>query len=267
MEKSNLVKGFIFFHKEVPYGIWSDEIYTPLQVNTDEIGRISVYGGVADNECEDSISRWNNLWAENTGTYYIWKTLPQDCKYVVQMQYRRRLDIRTEDEINKIFERYKAVVPQPIFFQVGTLRTQYAACHSVLDLERGEKIVKRLYPEYCEDFDRHINHGKEIYNSNGFALRAEDYKAYCGWLFNILSEFKKEMGWEKPEDVTEYVAGQIKAGLRRNLDNQGTKNNALRYQSQIFGFLSERLFTLWIKHNFKPEELLKIPYHKLENCF
>ena len=55
MEKS--ADCVIFYHKEVPYGIWEDEIWTPLEVGASL--REKVYDfGFRDNEGEN-ISKWN----------------------------------------------------------------------------------------------------------------------------------------------------------------------------------------------------------------
>ena len=48
---------------------------------------------------------------------------------------------------------------------------------------------------------------------------------------------------------------------------QDTKNipaEAVKWQCSIGGFLSERLWTLWLQHNFSEEKILKLPYIKME---
>ena len=65
---------YVIYHKEVPYGIWSNEIWTPLQVGVENHGKITEYGGCYDNE-GDNISIWNPNFAELTGLYWIWSNL------------------------------------------------------------------------------------------------------------------------------------------------------------------------------------------------
>lgn len=266
MKKSERVKGYIFWHKETPYGVWNDEIWTPIQANTEENGRIETYGGVADNEGEDNISEWNNFFAEATCMYWIWKNHPKDCDYILQSQYRRRLDVHTEAELDEIFKNHKVLVAAPTSFGC-TVFNQYAACHSKEDLFKIKKILYELYPEYKHSWIQYIEGGKFLYYSNGVSMRKEDYDAYCKWLFSLLFELKKEMEWKSPEDVTDFIQRQIACKVRPNRDNKGQPDNAVRYQSQIGGFLSERLLTLYLRHNYKPAEIATVQYTKMETCF
>lgn len=263
MEKSKVFRGYIVYHKEVPYGVTNNELYTPIQANAAKNGKITAYGGVYDDE-GDNISEWNTVFAETTCLYWIWKHHPE-CKYVGFYQYRRRFDIQTEEQLEDIFKKHKAVAVWPLRFN-APIRWQYGACHSIKDLDRVEMIVKRLYPDYAESWDKYINNGCELHYSNGVVMAAKDFDAYCEWLFSILFEFKDEMGWNTPEDVRAYVEKEIKDCIRVNRNGKGSTADAVRYQTQIFGFLSERLFTLYLKHNYKRDDIYAIPYTKMEKC-
>jgi hypothetical protein len=39
---------------------------------------------------------------------------------------------------------------------------------------------------------------------------------------------------------------------------------AVKWQSEIGGFLGERIWTLWLQHNFAQEKIYKLPYIKME---
>lgn len=250
----------ILYHKEVPYGLWDNEIWTPLEVGA--ALREPVYDfGYRDNE-GDNISEWNLLFAETTGIYWNWKHLTGK-KYAGQVQYRRRFYIGSEEELDKIFSQYRVIAARPLPLSV---KTQYCKCHNAGDLEWIKEIIHRLYPEYDESWDKYIENGRLLFYSNGFIMKEEDYAKYCEWLFSILFEYKRLKGFETVEDVKAFIKYQIDNGLRPNADSNGKCDNALNYQSQICGFLSERLYTLYLLHNYKWEDIAILPYYKLENC-
>ena len=129
-----------------------------------------------------------------------------------------------------------------------------------------KEIVHRLHPDYDQSWNYFIENGKVLFYSNGFIMKEEDYAKYCEWLFSILFEYKRLKGFETVEDVKKFVQEQIDNGLRPNADSNGKRDNALNYQSQICGFLSERLYTLYLLHNYKWEDIAILPYYKLEKC-
>ena len=263
MEKSKVFRGYIVYHKEVPYGVTNNELYTPIQANAAKNGKITAYGGVYDDE-GDNISEWNTVFAETTCLYWIWKHHPK-CKYVGFYQYRRRFDIQSEGQIEDIFKEHKAVAVEPLRFTIP-VKWQYASCHSIKDLDRVEMIVKRLYPDYAESWDKYINEGCELHYALGVIMPSKDFDTYCEWLFSILFAFRDEMGWQRPEDARTLVEKEINGGFRGNRDGNGSTADAVRYQTQILGFLSERLFSLYLKHNYEKGELFTLPYSKLEDC-
>lgn len=263
MEKSKVFRGYIAYHKEVPYGVTNNELYTPIQVNSAKNGEITLYGGVHDNE-GDNISDWNGVTGEVSGIFWIWKHRPE-CRYVGFSQYRRRFDIQSEEQIEDIFKEHKVVAVEPLRFNIP-VKWQYASCHSIKDIERVESIVKRLYPDYAESWNKYINEGCELHYANGVIMPSKDFDTYCEWLFSILFAFRDEMGWQRPEDARTLVEKEINDGFRGNRDGNGSTDDAVRYQTQILGFLTERLFTLYLKRNYSSEEIMTLPYTKFENC-
>ena len=67
------------------------------------------------------------------------------------------------------------------------------------------------------------------------------------------------------EDLINHVKYNMEVGkyIRYN-DVNNIHPDAIKWQCSIGGFLSERLWTLWLQHNFKDERILKLPYIKME---
>ena len=59
------------------------------------------------------------------------------------------------------------------------------------------------------------------------------FKSYCEWLFSVLERLENK------------ICGEL---VNRN-----------SYQKRVFGFLSERLLTIWIMKNISKRELLELP--------
>lgn len=102
-------------------------------------------------------------------------------------------------------------------FEDCTLGEQYASSHYANDLLKVRDIIQAKTPEYLLSFDLVMN-SNSGYFTNMFVTRKNILSDYCQWLFAILFEL------EKIVDISTYDA----------------------YQSRIFGFLSERLFNVWL---------------------
>lgn len=96
------------------------------------------------------------------------------------------------------------------------------------------KILFIKYPQYMDIFYKVMN-GNSGYFLNMFVMRKKVFNNYCKWLFSILFETERSI----------------------NLKEYDT------YQSRIFGFLSERLFNVWLEYqNLKSIELPVITIRK-----
>lgn len=262
MEK--LTDCVILYHKKIDYPLWDNEVWTPLEVGAALREPLYDFGlrDSVDPATEENISAWNAFFAETTGIFWNWKHL-DDKKYAGNIQYRRRFNINTFEELENIFAEHNVIAAEPLNLVVSVKR-QYALCHNATDMDILKKIVLRLFPDYKESWNKYIENGRRLYYSNGFIMKEEDYARYCEWLFAILFEFKRIMAWKSVEDLNKYVEGQIKAHLRPNRNGYNRPEGAVEYQRQIGGFLSERLWTLYLQHNFKPEEIKCLPYLKME---
>ncbi len=253
MEKRKDIEGYIFCHKLVPYGVWDNKLYTPLEVGA--ALREPLFE-LRDNTGEN-ISALNVFYAENTGSYWIWKHHSKEAKYILQCQYRRRLEFDEDLDFCQFFKDYDVIVASPLMLLNTPIYQQYANCHSEEDIRLVEEIIKEKFPEYSESFERYIKFGSFLFYSNGFVMRSEDYDRYAEWLFAILDEFRYRKGWDTEERILADISTEIKRKKR-----PGTRG--ARYQAQLGGFLSERLLTLYILHNFDKKRIMCRDYKKFE---
>lgn len=226
MAKRKDARIYLLYHKDVDYGLWDNSLYEPKSVFDSKIGEL------------------NPIYCEMSGTFDIWKRHPKSLKYIGQCQYRRRLELEEDFDFEGFFKEADILVADPIYFQTS-VREQYANCHNVEDLDKMEKILKEKYPEYSEDWNNRIKGGNVLFYSQGWVMKAEDFDIYCKWLFSLLKEFCKREKIETVEAARKHVE---EAAITWKY-----KCNPIdvTYQTRICGYLAERLFTLYVFHNFK----------------
>ena len=128
----------------------------------------------------------------------------------------------TDKEIAELLNKCDVVVPKKRNYYIETIWSHYEHAHNIKDLNETKCIIEEKHPEYIESFNK-VMSGKTLYLYNMFIMNKEDFDSYCEWLFNILFEL------ESRTDLSEYDA----------------------YQSRIYGFISERLFNVWLLNNKK----------------
>ena len=100
------------------------------------------------------------------------------------------------------------------------MQEDYTKFHHFSDYSECRNIIKEKYPEYIAAFDT-FSKSKELFQYNMFISTYSILDSYCHWLFDILFELERRV------DISNY-------------DD---------YNKRIFGFLSERLFNVWLIHN------------------
>ena len=273
--KSDDVKIYSLCYTKKDFQFLEDSVITPLQVGAANGTEVCA---LKDN-VGDNISDKNYLYIENTGTYWIWKNV-KGCKYKGQMQYRRPLSGVTEEmDFDKIFDEYDVITCEPFYhpdhkeptetekmvIPADTVEQGYAFSNCLDDLLICEMGVKMLYPDYAEDWDKYIKNGPNLYYSNGFIMKAGDYDKYCEFLFKNLEMYLKFTNINSEQTLLEHVKYNLEVGkYPRYKNTQQIPEQAVKWQMSILGFLSERLWTLWLQHNFKQERIYKAPYIKME---
>ncbi len=212
---------YIISHKQTAYP--SLDGYNLIQVGAYNKEH---YCEINDAE-NDNISQKNPFFCELTGLYWIWKNIKKD-DYIGIVHYRRFFTdsffedhFLTEKKIKKILKRYDVILPIKTKLKSQTVREQFLEnTGTEYDLQILESVIKDTYPDYydsyCKVFDGYV-----CYFRNMFITSKSIYDNYCQWLFNILFEVEKRI------DITNY-------------DD---------YHKRIYGFLAERLLTVYILNN------------------
>lgn len=207
---------FTMTHKkfEVP----ADKLYQPLQVGS----ALSQDLGYWRDDEGENISEWNRYYSELTGFYWIWKNYKKD-DYIGTCHYRRYLINREE----KVFteKEYEALLQE--YDLITTLRVQlnnsyhygFAANHNIAALDMTGEVIRELYPEYYENFEKLV-WGNETYFGNILVTSHALFDAYTEWLFTIFFEVAKRIDLETDEDD---------------------------YHKRVFGFISEFLLLVFVR--------------------
>ena len=209
----------IYTITHVPFTPPEDPVYVPLQVGC---AAKPDYGYLKDNT-GDNISAKNSRYSELTGLYWIWKN-HADTDYIGLCHYRRYFlnnagELMTQADYLELLSKYDVIIARP---QTGqhSYRTVYKRAHDIHNLEQTGLVLRELYPEYDADFQEIIA-GNCCYVGNLFVAPKALFCAYCQWLFTLFQALESRIRTD-------------------NLDD---------YHKRVFGFLSEQLLFVWIRHN------------------
>lgn len=235
------IKILVATHKK--YWMPDDDVYLPIHAGRE--GKAEI-GYIGDNT-GDNISAKNANYCELTGLYWAWKNLK--CDYIGLCHYRRYFaskNLHTSNaekkkavilhrvDYEKLLQEYDVILPVKRNYYIETVRSQYEHAHNKRDLDEAERIIKELYPEYSEAFEKVMGRTK-LHILNMFVMNKVLFNEYCNWLFSILFELEKRI------DISSY--------------NQ--------YEARVFGFISERLFNVWIeKRRLKVKEVPVLFFEK-----
>lgn len=213
---------YIVTHKD--YIFPNDGYYLPIQV-----GNVFNNDLLSDNSL-DNISSKNKNYCELTALYWIWKNIKEENIGLVH--YRRYFTVSEEDGldfngvyipnkhyIDGVLEKFDLILPEKVDLKIPMYR-HWGRCHNIDDWVNIGKIINQIYPEYIESYNK-VSQSNSLFLYNMFLGKKEIIDSYCAWLFDILFLYEKQL------DIDSYES----------------------YQSRIYGFLSERLFNVWVEHN------------------
>lgn len=224
---------YIATHK--PFKIPEIDYYCPIQVNACKNKKfLQIRDDMGIN-----ISHKNNRFCELTALYWIWKN-DFASQYIGLCHYRRYFkfkkswnyylksvfekkclndkDIMVNDDIFRLLRKNYVIVPKKYKLGKMTVEQHYCRFHSEEDLRILKGIVIKKYPEYINAWDS-VFRRKWMYAYNMFIMDKKLFQQYMAWLFDILFAVEKRV---PPKlDV---------------------------YQNRTFGFMSERLFNVFLFH-------------------
>lgn len=222
----NKIKIFVITHKK--YKFPENEIYIPLHVGKNNKESLGYIG----DDTGDNISYKNSNYCELTGLYWMWKNV-NDCNIIGLNHYRRYFTIKnnifekdkfklilTTEQIENLMNNYDIVVSNKKRILFKNVYQNYAQQHYIKDLDKCKEIISKKCPEYIDSFDKIMNQNK-MSICNMFITKKEIMDNYSKWLFDILFELEKNI------DMTGYS----------------------KLQKRVYGFLSERLFNVWLEKN------------------
>lgn len=248
--KNKDIQIFCFSHKIPEVSLVDDYYHTPVEVGS--ALREEHFGKLLDNE-GDNISDQNPYWRELTGMYYLWKNI-HDVKYIGLEHYGRRWNLPIKDVLSGFEGGAIEVIAHPMKFET-TIKEHYKNCHSESDFNVMESVVKELYPEYTEDFDKFINNGKTLLSNNNYIMSKANYDKMCEFVFSILVEILNRLGVFSLEEAKSHAEQFCVKG--------SPYGNWIDYQAAFPGFMAERLTSLWCLHNFKTIKVAE--YKELKN--
>lgn len=271
MKEKEILKIYCFYYKPCEI-IVHDKCYLPIWVGKSTNNN---YPELTGDNTGDNISSKNKYYSELTGLYWVWKNTNTDivgsCHYrryftnakepfLYQLKrllyytfglnkkrfgliYTKNISfwknkILSESETIELLKNYDAILPLRRKFKY-TLKEHYRRYHDLKELDLVNAILEEFCPEYISSFNQMLK-GKRLFANNMFILKLETFEELMKWLFHILFEIEKRI------DL----------------------NNFQGYKERIFGFLSERLITLWIYHNkinFKELPLIYFKQLKTKN--
>lgn len=216
------MKIYVVAHKKVQNPLPKN--YEYVQVNA--VNNPKIYPLTDDTG--DNISAKNPNYCELTASYWIWKNDKEND--VVGLAHYRRFFTT-----NKFSSSYKKYLNSPQiekdlsrydFIATKQYKTSCTTKEHLLqsvrekDFDLLRKVFNDYFPEYLNSFDQVFN-GRKGYLLNMFICKKPLWDEYYAWLFSV---------FDKLEPLVDMTGYSIQ-------------------EQRLYGYLSERLFTVFVKQN------------------
>lgn len=226
----------ICYHKN--FDFLQNEVLKPIQVGASVSG---LELGIMKDNSGDNISDKNKYFSELTALYHLWKNCDDD--YVGLMHYRRLLDLGcghirwvnsfpediadilclNRSSLSANFYDCDIILPMKrVIPKCKSSYDYYKKKHYISDLDRTLEIIKEKSPQIYDTALDVLKNQKEMYLYNMFISSKEFLNSYAAWLFDILFTLESE--------------------IQTDIEKREP------YQQRVYGFLSERLFTVYVEY-------------------
>ena len=183
-------------------------------------------------------SKWKQSYGEIKGYDVL---MESEDDIVGLCQYRRYFTI-DEKQIQHIVTNNDTIIVKQTMVSNNVLE-HYKNCHNINDLNLIIEIIKQKYPQYIQTIEHSIKSGGSLFIGNMFIMNKEAFDKYYFFLMDVLDAFNEIRGFNNSDDVYKYVHDNYK-------NYKNASNNNIFYQTRLKGFLAERIFTIYVMHNF-----------------
>jgi len=166
------------------------------------------YGKMSDDTGEN-ISDKNRIFAELTGSYWIWKNR-QDSEYKGLCHYRRHFVI-SQEEIMALADNLVDILLTTPRYVPGGIKNMFLAETPVKEevYQSMVSAIEELSPDDKMDFEQYMD-SVFYYPNNMVIAKNEVYDGYCAWMFPILfrmleADRKRNYGHETDRHIA-YAA-------------------------------------------------------------
>ncbi|MBQ2176592.1 MAG: DUF4422 domain-containing protein [Alphaproteobacteria bacterium] len=231
--------------KKPPYALLDNSLYSVIEAGSDLHQR---HFAICDNT-GDNISKLNPIYSEHTATYWLWKNMDTDFRFIGQMQYSKWLKYPETTDFNAIFQDYNVILPTPLKWEDWTLEIQWKYWHMPVFFDTATEIINEKFSEYSDAWRDYVINGHEIYYGAGFIMPVKTFDKYCSFVFGVCDEMLERFGGM--EAIHDIIKKAIADGSF--VDKLAGREGF--YQGLVFGFLFERLATAFFKKLGKIKEI------------
>lgn len=226
------MKIYVCAHKKVDSKLPKNYAYIQANSNNND----PIYD-LRDN-MGDNISSKNPYYCELTIAYWIWKN-DKGNDIVGLAHYRRFLTTNKFSSSEKKYinsPKVEEILKDYDFISTKQYKTQSTVKEHLLinvsehDYNLLEETIKEVCPDYLDAFNNIMN-GHQSHLLNMFITKKSEWDNYYSWLFNLFDHLEPKV----------------------NMDGYTVQ------QQRLYGFLSERLFSVYVLKNNK--KVYEMPTH------
>ena len=231
------------YHKEFP--INQNEVVIPIHAGRalhHDYG-LPLLGKMIGDDTGENISLKNDRYSELTATYWVWKNSKAD--YVGITHYRRSFFVSpdgfarylkyehcfnylcsvgmTPQNLHELMKKYDVIMPKTAYLPF-TFEEYYNMSHDPNDMKAAVEYIEQRYPEMRDTVYAVLN-GNMFNSRNMFIMRKDLLDKYAEWLFDVLFHIEPQLSMHEG------------------------------YQSRVAGFLGERLWSFWIRHQMRTTDI------------